>query len=176
MKGFPDLWPDCSRRLQELLGESMRMQDAPSFRTVHDSLLERCAAALKLISSSTARLTIFRRLSSSYLLDAASYHTLFTTETSRSGMDSKPSNELLKEIYHAWRRRDVVEASLAWATWLLSEGKGKEASDVVQRARVEVDGSSRQRLEDEWRHAMDESTKRPEPEASSDEDDEMDQD
>ena len=154
------------------------MQDAPSFRLVHDSLLERCAALLKLISSGTVRLSYFRRISSAYLLDADTLKAFFSSEASRSGDSGNASDELLKQIYLAWRRREIVDASLAWARWLLSENKGREAGDVIQRARVEVDGVNKQRLEDEWRHIVDDSTKKPEQEAQSESDDDnaMDQD
>ena len=165
------------------------MQDAPSFRVVHDSLLERYASALEHVSSAVDRLSCFRRASTSYLLDAVAFRAFFESETSHvgaaaaaaaggSGEDDKPSAELLQEIYVAWRRRDIVEASLARAGWMLSQGGGREASDLIQRARVEVDGPKRERLEDAWRRIVDESTKRrSEKEATSDDDDDaMDQD
>ena len=135
------------------------MQDAPSFRLVHDSLLERCAEVLKVISSHSARLTHFRRLNTAYLLDADAFKVFFDAEVSRGDDESKASGELLREIYLAWRRRDVADASLAWARWLLAQGKGREAADVIQRARVEVDGETKLKLEDGWRRVCDESTK-----------------
>ena len=72
-----------------------------------------------------------------------------------------------------------MEALSPWARWLLAEGKGREAADVVQRARVELDGASKLALEEGWRRVCDESTKREEKEQSEDAMDEdvpMDQD
>lgn len=152
----------------------MRMQDAPSFRNVHDSLLERYSTALQHIASSEDRLSYFRRVSTSYLLASDALRAFFESEASHVGEDAKPSAELLKEIYLAWRRRDIVDASLAWARWLLSQGRGRDASDLIQRARAEVDGPSRQTLEDAWRHVVNESTKHLEKAVSSD--DAMNQD
>jgi U3 small nucleolar RNA-associated protein 6 len=154
----------------------MRMQDTPSFGVVHSGLLACCASLLKHVSSPAARLALFHRLMSCYLLAADTLGTFFASEASRSDEIGRTSDEVLKEIYHAWRRVDVVDASLAWAGWLLFEGKGREAGDVIQRARIEVDGASRQRLEDQWRRAVDDSTKRPEPESLSDPEEAMDQD
>ena len=150
------------------------MQDAPSFRTVHDALLARYASTLSAVVSPAARLACFRRVSTACLLDAAALQAFFAQEVARGGGDEKPSVALLKEIYLAWRRRDVVDASLAWARWLLSAGDGREAGALIQRARGEADGPSRQRLEDVWRHIVEESTKRPEADMASD--DAMDED
>lgn len=132
----------------------MRMQDAPSFRTIHDELLSRSATLLKYHVSPTDRLAHFRRVLSSYLPDAQALQAFFQSEASLSQEAASP--EVLKEIYQVWRRRDTIGASLAWAAWLVQRGQGKEASEVVQSSRTEVsgDGAQRQRLEDEWREVL----------------------
>ena len=149
------------------------MQDAPSFRLVHDNLLERSAAVIRVISSHSARLSHFRRLYAAYLLDADALQVFFHAEVSRTDDESRASKELLQEIYLAWRGRDVAAAALGWAGWLLAEGKGREAADVVQRARAEVEGGSKLRLEEGWRRVCDDSTKRQDKDEESD--DAMDQ-
>ena len=70
----------------------------------------------------------------------------------------KSDNPILKEIYLMWRRQDVVNASLAWAEFLLGEQRGSEASAIVNSARAEVAGREfeRQKLENAWRHVLDE--------------------
>ncbi|KAF7790424.1 hypothetical protein EIP86_001379 [Pleurotus ostreatoroseus] len=145
---------DIIKTVEELLSESMRMQDAPSFRTIHDELLSRSATLLKYHVSPTDRLAHFRRVPSSYLPDAQALQAFFQSEASLSQEVASP--EVLKEIYQVWRRRDTVSASLAWATWLVRRGQGKEASEVVQSSRTEVSGddAQRQRLEDEWREVL----------------------
>ncbi|GJE95014.1 hypothetical protein PsYK624_111930 [Phanerochaete sordida] len=163
------------KSLEELLSESMRMQDAPSFRLVHTSLLVRCATALKVLSSHTARLAHFRRLAAGFLLDGTALRAFFDAEAARAGAESKASDALLREVFQAWRRRDVADAALAWARWLLAAGQGREAAEVVQRARAEVEGADKLALEEAWRRFCDESTQRPE-EGEVEDDDAMDQD
>jgi len=129
----------------------MRMRDAPSFRTVHDGLLLQCADQLKRIPTPQGRLSYFRNMTNSYLPDAPAFEACFHAEISLAS--EAQSQEVFEAIYYAWRRRDVVRATLAWSTWLLEKGRGKEASDVVQRARVEA-GEQRQELEDGWREVL----------------------
>ena len=48
-----------------------------------------------------------------------------------------------------------MNSALAYAGWWIKEGKGKEAGEVVRRARAEVrDGERRQVLDDEWRKVL----------------------
>lgn len=137
-----------------LLGDSMRMQDAPSFRIVHDRLLCEAAWAMKYLDAATARSSCFRRLCSVNLPDAQVYKAFFLSEASLSPPDV--SEVVLKEVYNMWRRRDAVDAALAWAGWLVRKGRGREASEVVSSARAEVAGRNeqRQQLEDGWRAVL----------------------
>lgn len=134
------------------------MQDAPSFRTVHDGLLQHYVSTV-FSSQSTAqqRLAAFRTLVASYLPDSPTFEECFRLETSLSSPSSAIDDAvLLKEIYDIWRRRDALRATLAYAGWLVSVGKGKEASDVIQRSRAEVGaGEKRQALDEGWRRALD---------------------
>lgn len=130
----------------------MRMQDAPSFRTIHDSLLSHAVGLIKHYSEPKTRLMVFRRVTQATLPDASTFEAAFVSETSLSPADQ--SEDLLKEIYNAWRRRDVVTASLTWAQWLLRKGRGEEARGVIQRAVAEA-GDQGQRLNDEWRRVLD---------------------
>ncbi|KAI0688035.1 U3 small nucleolar RNA-associated protein 6-domain-containing protein [Cytidiella melzeri] len=135
----------------KLLSESLRMQDAPSFRTVHDGLL-RQYASLSSHMLPASRLTFFRDLTTSYLPDSSTFEACFHDE---KALSSRESAEVLSEIYESWRRRDAVRATLAWAGWLVENGKGKEAGDVVQRARTDVGvGERRQALDEGWRAAL----------------------
>lgn len=136
--------------MQELLSESMRMQDAPSFRTVHDALLAHSASLLQLLPSAPARRAALARITSAYLPAAGALQRLFAAEAARA--DACP--DVLRDAYRAWRRRDAAGAALAWAAWLLGQGRGREAAEVVQRARGEA-GEGRMRLEEGWRAACD---------------------
>ncbi|KAJ3530930.1 hypothetical protein NM688_g7645 [Phlebia brevispora] len=138
--------------LEELLRESMRMQDAPSFRTIHDELLFRSAAISKHLVSSTARLAQFRRLTNSYLPNAPAFEAFFLSESALSPEDA--SQDVLKEVYQAWRRRDVVAASLAAEVSAsdslrqqLEEGWAKVLQDA-ERGEANVDGDGDQEMAD----------------------------
>ncbi|KAI0344754.1 hypothetical protein BDW22DRAFT_1372113 [Trametopsis cervina] len=137
--------------LKTLLSESMRMQDAPSFRTVHDGLLQQCTSVFTKLATPQSRLSYIQELSSAYLLSASTFEAFFHAETSLE--PQLQSEEVLKAVYDMWRRRDSASASLAWATWLLQKGNGKEAADVVLRARGEA-GTQRQALDDGWRKVL----------------------
>ena len=126
------------------------MQDAPSFRAIHDRLLHSAASLLKSIASPATRLASFRRLSGSYLLDVPAFEAFFLSEASLSASDG--SEDMLREIFRVWRRRDVAGASLAWAGWLVRRGQGSQASEVIRGARAELTGSDRQQeIEERWR-------------------------
>jgi U3 small nucleolar RNA-associated protein 6 len=139
-----------------MLSESMHMQDAPSFRTVHNGLLAHLASLTLSAPSALARsrLTFIRTLTTSYLPDASTYAACFALEAARA---EDADADVLEAVYEAWRRRDVVRASLAWAGWLLErKGSGREAAEVVGRARAEVAGEEEKRgaLDVGWREAM----------------------
>lgn len=127
------------------------MQDAPSFRAVHDGLLDRYARLTSHIGTPKHRRMLLRKMTTSYLPGASTYAALFQAETSLPS--ETQSEEMLKDVYHAWRRSDPVRATLTWAAWLLGRGRGKEAADAVQTARAQA-GQHRQALDDEWRKVL----------------------
>ncbi|KAI0093162.1 U3 small nucleolar RNA-associated protein 6-domain-containing protein [Irpex rosettiformis] len=139
--------------LKTLLNESMRMQDAPSFRIVHNGLLHHYLSTTPLKT-----LTDFRQLVTSCLPDSSTYAECFrslTCSTSTSSNDDITANAVLKEVYETWKRLDVVTSSLEYASWLVSHGEGKEASEVVLRARAEVGmGERREALDGGWRAVL----------------------
>ena len=147
----------------------MRMQDSTSFRAVHDGLLQRYASLATHIPSAKDRLSLFRKATASYLPDAPTYAAWFQAETALP--DEAQSADMLREIYHAWKRRDALQATLAWAAWLLRRGRGKDANDAVQSARAQA-GAQRQALDDEWRKVL----LRPQPTGAEQEEEEEDVD
>ena len=136
------------------------MQDAPSFRTVHDGLLHLYISTTFCSlpkPAASKRLDAFRTIITSYLPDASILAESFRLEASSplSEETNEDKNVVLKEIYEVWRRRDEVNSALAYAGWLIKQGKGKEAGEVVRRARAEVrDGERRQVLDEEWRKVL----------------------
>lgn len=145
------------------------MRDAPAFRLIHDSLLAQYASLMQYTTSHKDRIAHLRRVLNAYLFDDTTYKIFFDAEAK----SSEPSSQILEEIYHAWRRRDTLEASLAWAGWLLNQNKGREANDIIQRARSEVNGAAQSSLEDGWRGMVNKSQEKEAAEAS---DEAMDED
>jgi U3 small nucleolar RNA-associated protein 6 len=62
--------------------------------------------------------------------------------------------KFLRDTYARWREEDVVSATVAWGMWLLKQGRGKEASDVLVNGRGAVTGEVRARLEEEWTRGL----------------------
>lgn len=129
------------------------MQDAPAFRAIHDALLARSAALLKHLPAPAARLAHFRRTLALSLPGAATLGAFFASEAAL-GADAAP--DVLQAVYEVWRRRDAGGAALAWAAWLVRRGRGKDAAEVVGRARAEVAGDDARRaaLEEGWRAVL----------------------
>ena len=48
----------------------------------------------------------------------------------------------------------MEDASISWAEWLLRKGRGKEATDIIQRARAEA-GRGREAIDNRWRAILD---------------------
>ncbi|KAJ3984445.1 U3 small nucleolar RNA-associated protein 6-domain-containing protein [Lentinula detonsa] len=61
---------------------------------------------------------------------------------------------VLKEIYELWRKANVLEATIAWAEWLLKNGKGKEASGLIVRSKGSVGQKEQEEMETEWVRVM----------------------
>ncbi|KAF9268817.1 hypothetical protein L218DRAFT_954258 [Marasmius fiardii PR-910] len=57
--------------------------------------------------------------------------------------------DLLRDIYESWRRREEVDATVEWARWLLENGKGREAMEVILR-------SNNREVEERWGRLVEE--------------------
>ncbi len=74
-----------------------------------------------------------RHMDESYLTTGNVWREVFKLE------DQVGDEATMRQVYERWRRKDVNAASLEWAKWLLRNGKGKEASSVVQGAGLGAD-------------------------------------
>ncbi|KAG7090891.1 hypothetical protein E1B28_009970 [Marasmius oreades] len=55
--------------------------------------------------------------------------------------------DMLRDIYECWRRGEEEDATVEWARWLLENGKGKAATDVILR-------SNNRAVEERWRRLV----------------------
>lgn len=93
-----------------------------------------------------------RHMASAYLTTGRVWQKVFTTlegdESWGSGPDGK--RQVLGEVYEKWKQKDRFEATLEWARWLVANGKGKEASEVIVVGGRSVGEDGRVDLERRW--------------------------
>ncbi|KAF9059793.1 U3 small nucleolar RNA-associated protein 6-domain-containing protein [Rhodocollybia butyracea] len=59
-------------------------------------------------------------------------------KTFQMQVETGGKEQVLREIYESWRKQDMIEATITWAEWLLNNGKGKEASELIVRSKGSV--------------------------------------
>ncbi|KAI3597017.1 u3 small nucleolar rna-associated protein 6 [Moniliophthora roreri] len=126
---------------EELLRESMH---DPSLRDVHELLLMSYVRVLSesregpetgktaVPNQETNHSSWLHHMQRTFLTTGKVWQSAFTLEIQGVG-----DTAVLREIYEFWRRVDQVESTVEWAKWLLKNGNGKEAMDVVFRSRNE---------------------------------------
>lgn len=62
---------------------------------------------------------------------------------------------VLGAVYEFWRQSDGVEATAAWAGWLLRSGRSQEAVAVVGRARSVLGEQAGEEVERRWKAVLD---------------------
>ena len=62
---------------------------------------------------------------------------------------------VLGSVYEFWRQQDGVGATIAWATWLLRNGKAKSVAGVIARVRSVLGQADGERVEGEWKRILD---------------------
>lgn len=75
-----------------------------------------------------------------------------------SNFDAAETARTLRAIYDKWRLKSPAEygeAALAWAGWLVRAGSGREAGDVIARARAAIDDGHKIDFERRWRELLD---------------------
>ncbi|KAI0743827.1 U3 small nucleolar RNA-associated protein 6-domain-containing protein [Daedaleopsis nitida] len=131
--------------------------------------------------SPEARLARVRRIAAAYMPTARVWEEVFKQEmslstavgdastresgasashSSRGGGDSGPANgdgdgRVLRAVYEIWREKDGVEATIAWAAWLLRSGNGREAIAVVARTRSVLGATAGEEVERRWKRVLD---------------------
>ena len=61
----------------------------------------------------------------------------------------------MQAVYEQWRSGSAVEATTAWATWLLRHGRGQDAIAVVARARSALGDADGLEVERRWKTVVD---------------------
>ncbi|KAG8934477.1 U3 snoRNP protein [Tulasnella sp. 417] len=84
----------------------------------------------------------------SYLPSDACYRFCFSKETH----SESPSKAILTLLYERWRQIDgeEIEAALRYGDWLLRNGDGKSAKQVIDRTRTILDDDGRALLDENW--------------------------
>ncbi|KAG5646802.1 hypothetical protein DXG03_002179 [Asterophora parasitica] len=144
---------------EELLRDSMRNA---SLNGLHEKLLMSYVRVMHEVhrkpgtgltsdqgSDSAKWLHSIRHMGSAYLATGAVWQSVFTTLVGEEWwVDGK--QEVLGEVYKKWEGQDAVEATLAWAGWLLGIGKGKEGAAVVVACGRSIGEEERTALEKRW--------------------------
>ncbi|KAI1796429.1 U3 small nucleolar RNA-associated protein 6-domain-containing protein [Ganoderma leucocontextum] len=116
-----------------------------------------------------ARLARVRRIGTAYVPSARVWTEVFEQESSAGSSQAAASGavpglysgdvdgdaRVLGSIYEFWRQQDGVGATIAWATWLLRNGKGKDAAGVIARVRSVLGQADGEAVESKWKTILD---------------------
>ena len=97
------------------------------------------------------RIQFVREIAREYHATAKLWRAVFSSEVER-----KDGGRVLQEVFELWRKKDEVEATVAWGKWLLTNDRGKEAMGVMVRARSSLKEADRRELEQRWKVTLDE--------------------
>lgn len=141
-----------SKPFENLLNESMRMQDSPSWRDVHEGLLVRYATytlanSPECKTNEAESLSFIKRIKRDFLPSQAVWEACFTLISS----STSPSAAALNQVYTFWCSLDRPNASLAYAAWLLEAGRSKESVQVISECLAQLSGGEKEEVERRWR-------------------------
>jgi len=92
-----------------------------------------------------------RKMAAKYLATAKLWAKVFSLL-----VENGAEHKTFQKVYEMWREKDSIEATIAWGRWLLMNGRGKEATAVVVRARSCLKESETVELEKRWAVTLDE--------------------
>jgi len=136
------------------------MRDS-SLRDIHEMLLMKYVTMThggvpdrenRCTSDQQGRLDLVRHMASAYLPTGRVWQKVFTLEMEERepSADAEAKAKILGEVFEMWRRKDGVDATLAWVGWLMRNGKGREAKEVIVRARSWLGDGERTEVEKGW--------------------------
>ncbi|KAK7692964.1 hypothetical protein QCA50_004605 [Cerrena zonata] len=160
--------------LETLLTESLRMQDSPSWRTVHEKLLQYHTSLV--IDSTVSKLTseavvqknllkYIQRIMLSYIPTSHVWESVFNKiASSISGSESNPIltsvtfYPVLRLVYTHWSSLDVSSSGLTYATWLLQNDRAKESVEIIKNTLQALEGGDKADLETRWKDVINKSS------------------
>jgi len=149
--------PPAKKKLHErLLKESM--QDV-SLRGVHEALLVRYVSVLHEVGfepnsgvmsdQEKGWLHWIRHMAKSYLTTGRVWRQVFARVS--EACEEEEKEKVLGEIFELWRKDEGVEATIEWGRWLLSHGRGREATEIVMKGMSCFD---KEIIEVRWREEL----------------------
>ncbi|KAI8975808.1 U3 small nucleolar RNA-associated protein 6-domain-containing protein [Trametes punicea] len=158
--------------LHQIAGSERRVDEYDGKSESESEPRARMAAVGIRAALTEARLARVRRLATAYAPTARVWAEVFKQESQqhprpqhhRTRSGSGPSDadgdgdgdaRVLGAVYEFWRQTDGVEATAAWAGWLLRSGRGKDAVAVVGRARSVLGERAGEEVERRWRAIVD---------------------
>lgn len=129
---------------QLLLQESIRSGCSSN---MHETLLMKYGT--EHVGAKDAAVAV-RRIAAEYLATARVWSAVFSKTGERGFKSTEEQHRVLEEIYELWRQKDGLEATVAWAKWLLNNGRGKEAGTVVVTGERRLKEAERIELEKRW--------------------------
>lgn len=129
------------------------MQDS-SKSEAHELLLMKYAILHVELKDRLNAQPVMRKIDTHYRATAKVFSNIFLllVKNGSPGNGDEATATILEEVFELWRKKDTLEASVAWARWLFKHGKGKEAISVIVRARSWLmgDETARMELEKRW--------------------------
>lgn len=102
------------------------------------------------------RIQVVRRIATGYLPTARVWSKIFSLEAEKGEDDTEGTAAFLQEVFELWRKKNGLEATVAWGRWLLRHGRGKDATAIVVRTRSWLDQTERMELEKQWTAILEE--------------------
>ncbi|TFK25525.1 U3 snoRNP protein [Coprinopsis marcescibilis] len=170
------LWGIEGRNVGDIEGRKRLLRESlktPSLQEIHEVLLMHYVTVLEAACRTpesgmtsdqgqgwTKWLDGVRHMAQRYLTTGKVWQRTFEVGAGENevGEGSKGTDEkgsVLEEIYGYWRQKDEVGARTAWARWLLTHGKGIEASRIVVQGRQSLSEVDSAELEERWQEILD---------------------
>ncbi|KDQ57693.1 hypothetical protein JAAARDRAFT_35378 [Jaapia argillacea MUCL 33604] len=149
-------YPSEERRriLEQMLKESMRDS---SLASVHEKLIIQYVSTLHSDGEENFS-NVLSHIAKNCLPTEKVWSEVFTrlggSKADIAGR-SVEAEKILSEVYEKWKTKNGLEASLAWAAWLLEHGNGKKAKEVIGRTRSVLSDDDRSELDRRWAETLD---------------------
>ena len=150
------------------------MQDSPSWRTVHEKLLQRYTSLVvtSTLSKSTGEtatqknlLEFVKKVTLSYIPTSHVWKSVFDDiATFNASPDTNPTltsvtfYPILRQVYIHWSSLDVSSSGLTYATWLLRNDRARESVETITSTLKALEGGEKVDLETRWKDVINKSS------------------